>query len=401
MKTPGPSTDFQNQEELKKHVFKTLDFYYPACIDHEKGGYINGFLDDGTITDTTTKHLVATSRYIYNFSIGAILGGGDDYLEAARHGIRFLNEHHRDHQHNGYFFEMNGTEVENPAKMAYGHAFVLLASSIAYKAGIEEAKDVMENVYDVLETHFWDEDHGLYRDEWNADWTSLSPYKGQNPNMHLCEAMLSSYEATGNELYLRRAYTLAKMVTIDLAERSCGLVWENYTPEWEPDYTYNKGDTKDEFRPYGFIPGHQFEWAKLLMWLDRHRSEPWMLEKAEDIYERAWELAWDKEYGGLFFAVSPELAVIDRDKNYWVMSEAIAASALLAAKTENQAYWEKYQLLFSYSADNLMDHEHGGWYKLLDRENEKYSQEKSSPPKTDYHLVAACYQAIIALDDPS
>lgn len=399
--TSGSPTDFQNQEELKKHVFKTLDFYYPACIDHEKGGYINGFLDDGTINDTTTKHLVATSRYIYNFSIGVILGGGDHYLEAARHGIRFLNEHHRDHQHNGYFFEMNGAEVENPAKMAYGHAFVLLASSIAYKAGIEEAKDVMENVYDVLETRFWDEDHGLYRDEWNGDWTSLSPYRGQNPNMHLCEAMLSLYEATGNEMYLRRAYTLAKMVTIDLAERSGGLVWENYTPEWEPDYTFNKGDTKDEFRPYGFIPGHQFEWAKLLMWLDRHRSEPWMLEKAEDLYERAWELAWDKEYGGLFFAVSPELAVIDRDKNYWVMSEAIAASALLAAKTENQAYWEKYQLLFSYSADNLMDHEHGGWYKLLDRENEKYSQEKSSPPKTDYHPVAACYQATIALDDPS
>lgn len=177
----GSSTDFQNQEELKKHVFKTLDFYYPVCIDHEKGGYINGFLDDGTITDTTTKHLVATSRYIYNFSIGAILGGGDDYLEAARHGIRFLNEHHRDHQYNGYFFEMNGAEVENPAKMAYGHAFVLLASSIAYKAGLEEAKDVMENVFDLLETHFWDEEHGLYQDEWNADWTSLSPTEGKTP----------------------------------------------------------------------------------------------------------------------------------------------------------------------------------------------------------------------------
>ncbi|WDL89572.1 AGE family epimerase/isomerase [Priestia aryabhattai] len=86
-------------------------------MDYEKGGYINGFLVDGSVNDTNTKHLVATGRYIYNFSIGVILGGKSWCLEAARHGIQFLNKHHLDKQHDGYFFEMNDLGVKNSAKM--------------------------------------------------------------------------------------------------------------------------------------------------------------------------------------------------------------------------------------------------------------------------------------------
>ncbi|MGD6896717.1 AGE family epimerase/isomerase [Bacillus infantis] len=393
-----PSNPYRNKEKLKKHIFKTLDFYYPVCLDYENGGYINGFLNNGAINDTTTKHLVATSRYIYIFSIGALLDGPVWCQDAVRHGIQFLNQHHRDHKHNGYYFELNGTEIKNPDKMAYGHAFVLLASSLAYQAGIKEAKEVVDNVYHVIETHFWDEDYGIYKDQWDSAWTNLSSYRGQNPNMHMCEAMLTAYEATGEDKYLRKAYRLAKGVTRKLAGRSDGWVWENYTPDWQPDYEYNKGNTKDEFRPYGFIPGHQFEWSKLLIWLSRHQTEPWMTETAEELFQKAWKKGWDPEYAGIYFSLSPELDVIDADKNYWVISEAIAASALLARKTGSPVYWDYYDQLFAYSSDHLMDHEHGGWYKLLSRENKKDSQVKSSPPKTDYHPVAACYQSILALE---
>lgn len=392
----GPPPDFRDTKELKKHIFSILDFYYPACIDYDKGGYINGFQDDGSINDTTTKHLVATSRYIYIFSIGAILDGPDWCQEAVRHGIRFLNDHHLDKENNGYFFELNGNEPENTSKMAYGHAFVLLASAIALKAGVREAKDVLENVYEVVETHFWDAEHNLYKDEWDAAWTELSSYRGQNPNMHMCEAMLTAYEATGEEKYLDKAYTLAAAVTRKLAARSGGLVWENYTPDWQPDFEFNKNNTKDEFRPYGFIPGHQFEWSKMLMWLDRHKSEPWMTERAEELFKKGRDLGCDTEYGGIYFALSPDLDVIDTDKNYWVMSEAIAAAALLAERTGSTSYLEFYDQLFLYSSDYFIDYKYGGWYQLLDRTNERSSHVKSPPPKTDYHPVATCYQSIIA-----
>ena len=59
---------------------------------------------------------------------------------------------------------------------------------------------------------------------------------------------------------------------------------------------------KDLFRPWGFQPGHQIEWAKLLLIL-RHnlikyeeydQETKWMVESAKSLFFRAYDLAWDK-----------------------------------------------------------------------------------------------------------
>jgi mannose/cellobiose epimerase-like protein (N-acyl-D-glucosamine 2-epimerase family) len=42
--------------------------------------------------------------------------------------------------------------------------------------------------------------------------------------MHMCEAMVISYEATGEEKYLNKAYRLAEGVTRELAGRSGGTI---------------------------------------------------------------------------------------------------------------------------------------------------------------------------------
>ncbi|MBY0065080.1 MULTISPECIES: AGE family epimerase/isomerase [Priestia] len=397
--TDFSSTAFREPHTLKQHIFDTLHFYYPACIDKKNGGYIHEYYDDGTVNNTHSKHLVSTARFIYIFSVGALLDGSDWCKEAAQHGIHFLQNNHYDREHGGYFFEIaDDGEVKDDSKQAYGHAFALLASSIAYQAGISEAKETIEQVYDVMEKYFWEDAHGFYRDEWDASWSAASFYRGQNANMHMCEAMLSAFEATRDKKYLDRAYTLAKGVTQQLAERSGGMIWEHYDTDWQPDWDYNKNNTKDEFRPYGFIPGHQFEWSKLLLWLDRHRSENWMTERAKYLFDKGWNRGWDAKYGGIYFALSPQEEVIDPDKNYWVMAEAISAASLLGVKTGDSGYWRAYDVLFSYCQKHFIDHTYGGWYQLLNQQNERHSSKKSPAPKADYHPVAACYQTLIALN---
>ncbi|MFH7407701.1 AGE family epimerase/isomerase, partial [Pseudomonas syringae group genomosp. 7] len=77
-----------------------------------------------------------------------LLDGPDWCKEAAQHGIRFLQNNHYDRENGGYFFEITDDgEVKDDSKQAYGHAFALLASSIAYQAGIQEAKETIEQVY--------------------------------------------------------------------------------------------------------------------------------------------------------------------------------------------------------------------------------------------------------------
>src|SRR3546814_13519375 len=48
--------------------------------------------------------------------------------------------------------------------------------------------------------------------EADAHW-QVSKYRGQNANMHACEALLAAYEATGAAHFLERAATLAEHMT--------------------------------------------------------------------------------------------------------------------------------------------------------------------------------------------
>ena len=72
-------TDLWSRSFLQDQIENIVHFYYPECIDEKLGGYINQFRDDGSIFDDQTKHLVGTCRFVYIFSIAAILTEKSEY----------------------------------------------------------------------------------------------------------------------------------------------------------------------------------------------------------------------------------------------------------------------------------------------------------------------------------
>jgi len=104
--------------------------------------------------------------------------------------------------------------------------------------------------------------------------------------------------------------------------------------------------------------------------------------------------SWDEEYGGMVYGTGPDDKFCDDDKYYWVQTEASVTAALLALRTGEDAYWSWYERLWAYSWEHLVDHRHGAWYRILKRNNEKYSDEKSPAGKTDYHTMGACYEIL-------
>merc|ERR1712217_756394 len=69
-------------------------------------------------------------------------------------------------------------------------------------------KDIAR-IYDYLEKKFWLPDRGAYLDTISADGVIDNAYRGQNSNMHMCEALIAAYEATKDKKYLDRAEILA------------------------------------------------------------------------------------------------------------------------------------------------------------------------------------------------
>ncbi|WP_445505636.1 AGE family epimerase/isomerase [Niallia sp. 03091] len=388
------SPSFSDPAWLKQQIEAILRFYYPRCIDTKNGGYYQCFLDDGTICDFQTKSLIGTARFIYIFSTGAMIGHASWCIPVIEHGLAFLQKYHLDKEYGGFFWLLNGKKASDPSKRTYGHAFALLAAAKAYQAGVKSAYPLLDFIYDVAETYFFEPKYQLYLDEFDRDWSNPSPYRGQNANMHMCEAMIAAYEATSEEKYLKKAYILAKNVT-RLTSQSSGMIWEHYDSTWTIDWSYNETNPSlKEFRPEGFIFGHSIEWSKLLLMLERHHSEQWMVTKSVELYNLAFKKGSDPLYGGIYYSLSIDGKILDADKHYWVMAESFGASALLAKKLQSPDYQHNYDTLFSYAWMHFVDKKHGGWFQLLNRENQKYSNIKSPVNKTDYHPIANYYEAM-------
>lgn len=133
------------------------------------------------------------------------------------------------------------------------------------------------------------------------------------------------------------------------------------------------------------------------MMLERHCTKEWLVQKSEYLYHAGLSIGLEHQYGGIFYLISPNGTILDADKYYWVMTEAIGASSLLAVKITSAYYWNIYDSIFTFCWTFFVDKIYGGWYQLLNWENQKYSNIKSPPPKTDYHPVANCYETIRAL----
>jgi len=397
--------DFRSAEFLRAHIAQTMAFYHPQAIDPQ-GGFFHYYRDDGTVYERSHRHLVSSTRFVFNYAMAAIEFADDaalqrEYLDAARHGLRYLREVHRDPHTGGYAWTIRDHQPEDRTNHAYGAAFVLLACASAVKAGLGEAAAWMDETWQLLEQHYWDADAGLYRDEADANW-HFSDYRGQNANMHLCEALLAAWQASHEPRYLDRAYTLADRMTRRQAALAGGLVWEHYDAQWRIDWDYHKDDPKHLFRPWGFQSGHQIEWAKLLLTMEpllraRGHDESWLLPTARQLFDTALARAWDSEHGGICYGFAPDGSVCDDDKYFWVQAESLAAAARLHARTGEAAYDDWYGKLWAYAWQHFVDHRHGAWYRILSRDNRKLSDEKSPAGKTDYHTMGACHDVLALL----
>jgi mannose/cellobiose epimerase-like protein (N-acyl-D-glucosamine 2-epimerase family) len=401
-----PLPEFRSPEFLLGHIRHTLAFYDGRCLD-SSGGFFQFFKDDGNVYDRRTRHLVSSARFIFNHAMAFRRFGRPEHRAAVRHGLAFLESAHALPQ-GGYAWQIdwhaNAATVQDGTQHCYGLAFVLLAQAHALMAGVAQARSGLEATWNLLEQRFWEPSNCLYADEATPEWR-LAPYRGQNANMHACEATMAAFEATGDERFLQRALSLAEAVTGGLAGLAGGLVWEHYRlgadARWVVDWEFNRGDKTDIFRPWGYQTGHLSEWAKLLLqleaWLPPSRRPDWIVPRARHFFDTAMARGWDASHGGLVYGFGTDGTVCDGDKYFWVQAESFAAAALLALRTGDTACWAWYERIWAYAWRHFVDHEHGAWYRILAPDNAKITDEKSPAGKTDYHTLGACFDVLRGL----
>ena len=384
--SPWTARPFHRQF-LMRQANRLFDFFQKASIN-PKGGF-HELDDDGhpLNTDNDIRQIHGTARMVHCFAIGSLIGrpGSDEIVD---HGMRDLWERHRDTQFGGYAWGHDDTGFTDDKKQAYGHAFVLLAASSAKLAGHPLADQMLADVTKVINTRFWDDKVGAVSEEYNRDWSPISDYRGQNSNMHMTEALMAAFEATGDRAYLAKAERIASHIIGKIAVPLGHRVAEHFNDKWELDKNYLGSEM---FRPAGTTPGHWLEWSRLLiqLWILGEKRLTWLTDAARGLFRNAITLGWDEKYGGFFYNLDWDDKPLMREKLWWPVSEAIGAASFLCSYDRDQYYQVWYRDLWDFAANHMIDHERGGWLSELREDLTPASRLFTGKPDI-YHALQAC-----------
>lgn len=359
--------------------------------------------NDGSSDLERPVELYSVGRFVHCFAVARMLGtdhsqSDEQAGEGAADGVEWLLTSFIDPR--GGFIDAltidGASATEN--RSAYGHAFALLAGATATRAGIPRGRELFDRALDEIDTLFWDQDAGAAVDEIDQYGHPTSDYRGQNANMHLTEAYLAAFELTGEAELLRRARGLAERFVVAGAAPREWRVPEHYDRDWQVDEDFGREQPLDQFRPFGVMPGHGLEWARLIINIGAHdptftRAE----EAARGLFARAVQDGWDPEHGGFSYTTDFRGEVVHPARMHWVIAEALGAAVWLARTTGESEYVDWYGRFWEWTEQHVIDREGGSWWHELDRANRPAFD--TWPGKPDFYHA---YQAVLSprLDRP-
>ncbi|GAA2581995.1 hypothetical protein GCM10010435_69480 [Winogradskya consettensis] len=312
-----------------------------------------------------------SSRMTHVYGIGALLGVPGAGPVAAQ-SMAGLTGRLRDTVHGGWFSAVTDDGTPEPGKSCYDHAFVILAASTATQAGLPGAAELLADACALFLERFWDDRTGMCVDTWDTSFTTLDEYRGINANMHTVEAMLSVASVTGDQAWTERALRICRFV-VTTASAHHWRIPEHYDSAWTPILEFNADKPDHPFKPYGATIGHGLEWSRLLLHAAASPlggNEEWLTTAAAELFDRAVTDGWAVDGNpGFVYTTDWSGRPVVRDRMHWVAAEGINAAAALHALTGRQVYADRYREWWDYSAEFLIDHEHGSWFHQLDAAN--------------------------------
>lgn len=375
--------DDQHLNWLKADAKKQLAFFSNSL--RSDGGF-DVLRWNGAALIRAPQELHTTTRMIHSFVLGQAIGASkcEAIIDA---GMNYLWNNHRDAKFGGYHWSVIGNTVASNQKQAYGHAFVLLAASSAYTAGHPLAKPILDDISDIIKSRFIDASTGLFVEEFNADWSTLSSYRGFNANMHGVEALCAAFEATEDTQYLAMAERIITFFVEDVARNNQWRIHEHFDENWNLDLKY-EGDPM--FRPMGTTPGHSFEMGRLILqhWDLSGRPDNSAQDNAIKLIDTALKDS-SLPQGGIAYTLDYNGHVRIEDRYWWPITEAIGAYASLIKLYRKPEDEKRYRELWVTATDLFVDQAKGGWFPEVDAEGKPVSKQFEGKPDI-YHALQAC-----------
>ena len=347
---------------------------YPRWADRgvnaKNGGFVEVLGQNGVTLGAPLRARVHP-RQVYAFAQAARFGWHGDAVGIIRRGIDYFLTYYR--RADGLFrtlADVDGTPLDDRA-LLYDQAFALLgfaAAATALDARAEfqaRALDLRAAIASRLGAN-----DGAFRSGDEADGERES-----NPHMHLLEACLAWEDVSHEKEWGDWSRDLVSLALARFIRRDSGAVAEAYTSAWQ---------SAPGLAGRIIEPGHQFEWAALLL-----RSK---LRHTAPVRDAALRLIAIGEQHGVrnhvvVNALLDDFTIHDCNARLWPQTERLKAAVSAARITDGAEYWSMAQDAAASLLPYLETPLAGLWFDVqLPGGN---LVDSPAPASTLYHLVGA------------
>jgi mannose/cellobiose epimerase-like protein (N-acyl-D-glucosamine 2-epimerase family) len=353
-----------------------LEAAYPIWstqgIDTVRGGFQERLTLAGEPTDDARRARVQP-RQIFAFSRAPAMGWKGDASGAVAQGLSYFLTRFR--RPDGLFRTLvtsDGTPVDERA-LLYDQAFALLGFATAAPLMgssfnlMGEGEQLRLALYKHLKRNGPGFETGL----------PAGPPLLSNPHMHLLEASLAWLDVGAGPEWRTLADELGELALSHLIDPATGMLHESFDNSWKP--------TRDAAGRL-VEPGHQFEWAWLLMrWGQRRADVREAALRLIDVAER-----YGVHNGVAINAIVNDTSIHDSSARLWPQTERLRAVALAARLYGDTRYWkmtgEAAAGLLRYLSTDVP----GLWYDRLTASGELMRDTVTAGNL--YHIVGAIYE---------
>jgi mannose-6-phosphate isomerase len=314
------------RDELKTWALEhAFPLWWIVGADHVQGGFFEKIALDGSPVEAPRRARVQP-RQIYSYAVAGLLGWNGPWKQALKHGLDFYLGNYR--RPDGFMRTLvagDGRPLDDKVDL-YDQAFGLFGLAMASQV-LPERADLP-----VLATRLRDALHANLKHP-VAGFEETVPRSLpllSNPHMHLFEASLAWIEAGGDPTWRAMADEIAELALAKFIDPVSGGLREYYDGDWNP---------MPAIQGRIIEPGHQFEWAWLLLRWGRLAGRDDATAAALRMIAIGEGPGVDARRGVAIFALLDDMSVHDGIARLWAQTEQIKAGVLAARVTGDARWW--------------------------------------------------------------
>jgi mannose-6-phosphate isomerase len=349
--------------------------WWSRGVDHVRGGFQESLRLDGEPSGETRRARLYP-RQIYAFSVAAELGWSGPAKDAVRQGLAALLADYRrpDGLYRGLVAPNGAALVERP--VLYDQAFVLLGFAGAHKAlgdcsARDGARDLLARINATLRNP-----HGGFEESVPPDLPLLA-----NSHMHLLEACLEWMDRDNDRAWSELAEEIVELALRRFHDPVSGFIREFFNHDW----ALITGDEADVVEP-----GHQYEWAWLLLRWSQRIHNPRAHQLALHVIDHTEDHGVDRARAVAINALYGDGRPRDPRARLWPQTERIKATFLAGKITHQQRYADTAAEAMRSLLKYLDTPTPGLWRDTMDERGAFVEQ--LAPASSFYHIVSAGLQ---------